>query len=492
MGMAEENTADIIQRAVRASKWGVLMIILPKIITPLITVALAHFLTPQDYGIVAIAALIVGLATIFQGMAIGQTLIQAQVRIEATANSCFWISASLGLLVSILIFFSAPILSAVFHDPRVTDVLRVQCWMIFFNSLVSVHEALLKRRFQFKTVFFVSIGPALIPLFVAFPMAVYGFGYWALVISSLLGAVIRCFILWITVPWRPRFDLEWTVTVYVLKFGGLVAVDGFCGWILNYGDNAVLGHFLGIKDLGLYVFAFSIIILVGAVLSSPVSSVSYSMLCRVQEDNEGLIAVYKKSIELIAVIIFPAFLGLSMVSMLLVQSVLGSKWDGLAPVLSILCIHPGLSFILSLNSEVYKAKGRPDITAKFQIISVLYLIPVYLFSVQFGLIGFCFGRFSMILTWIPHIIVISNVLNIKPLFIWKCIRFPLIASLFMCVIILPINWLTLPDVNTLVILRIRLVLSIVVAVATYIGIYYIFNRKFLTSGYRLIMRSILP
>jgi len=466
------------------------MAILPRVITPLITVALAYFLTPQDYGIVAIAALIVGLASIFQGMAIGQTLIQAQNKVEATANSCFWISASLGLLLSIIIFLCASTLSAVFHDPRVADVLRVQCWMVLLNSLVSVHEALLKRRFQFKKVFIASIGPALTPLFVALPMAIYGFGYWALVISALLGGVARFFILWITVPWRPQFNLEWPVTVYVLKFGGLVAVDGFCGWILNFGDNAVLGHFLGIKDLGLYVFAFSIIILVGTVFSSPVSSVSYSILCRVQEDNEELVAVYKKGLEFIAVIIFPAFLGLSTISIMLVPALLGNKWDGLAPVLSILCIHPGLSYIISLNSEVYKAKGRPDITAKIQIISVIYLIPVYLFSVQFGLIGFCFGRFSMILTWIPHIIVISKVLNIKPLSIWKCIRFPLIASLFMCVVILPINWLTLPDVNALILVRIRLVLSIIVAVTTYLGIYYFFNRNFMISGYRLIIRSI--
>ena len=86
MKMIDKNIGDIKNKALGASKWGALTLVLPRIITPLITVALAHFLTPEDYGVVAIAALIVGLACIFQGMAIGQTLIQAQNKIHETAN----------------------------------------------------------------------------------------------------------------------------------------------------------------------------------------------------------------------------------------------------------------------------------------------------------------------------------------------------------------------------------------------------------------------
>jgi PST family polysaccharide transporter len=488
--MPDKNKANIKQKALSASKWGVLVLVLPKIITPLITIVLAHFLTPEDYGIVAIAALIVGLASIFQGMAISQTLIQTQENITKTANSCFWLSIIFGSLLSIAIFFSAESFSVFFHDQRVTDVLRVQCWMVLFSSLASVPEALLKRKFLHSKLLGVTMAPIVALFLIAVPMAAYGFGYWALVIAALVGALVRAILVWSKVEWRPTLSQDSEVTKSVLKFGGLVAVEGICGWALNHGDNAVLGHFLDSRDLGLYVFAYSIVMLIGMVFSSPVSSVSYPLLCRVQKDNNELIATYKKGVQLIGGVIFPAFLGLSMVAHLVVPAIFGNRWEGLAPVVSILCIHPGLSYVLSLNSEVYKAKGRPDITAKFQLISMLYLIPVYLISVRFGLIGFCFGRFSMILSWIPHVIVISKVLDIKPSFMWECIRFPLIASLLMCLVILPINWLTIQNVDTLLLLRVRLALSIIVAVATYSGIYYFFNKDFLTHGYRLMMRSI--
>ena len=490
--MTPEPVENIKERAIGASKWGALTLVLPRVITPLITVALAYFLTPEDYGVVAIMTLIVGLATVFQGMAIGQTLIQTEDRLHETANACFWLSAGTGLVISIAIFVFTPLIASFFNDPKITTALRLQCWMVLFSSLASVPEALLKREFRYDKLIPVTVAPTVVLFLVGVPMAAYGFGYWSLVVSALAGTVLRCTLAWSKVLWRPNFVINTQVTKHVLRFGGLIAIDGFCGWIFNYGDNAVLGHFLGVRDLGLYVFAYSIVMCIGLGLSSPIASVSYSMLCRLQKNDDELVAAYKKGIELIAAAIFPAFFGLCLVADVMVPAIFGNKWEGLAPVLSILCIHPGLTYALSLNSEVYKAKGRPDIVAKIHVISIIYLIPVYLISVRFGLISFCFGRFSMIISWFPHAIIIARLLGVKPSFMWECIRFPLLSSLIMCIVISPLIFWPFQHNHILIDPWIRLVLSVALGVSTYTSVYYFFNRQFTINSYRLVVRAIRP
>jgi O-antigen/teichoic acid export membrane protein len=489
-GMTETELSNHRTRALKASKWGTLLIALPKIITPLITVVLAHFLTPEDYGVVAIAALVVGLASIFHGMAISQALIQTEDDIVLAANSCFWLSAFLGGGFTLLIFFGAELFASFFHDSRVAAVLKVQCWMVFITALSSVPDAILKRGFFHGKLIWATLMPNIALFAIAVPMAAYGYGYWALVFAALLGSAARFVMVWSKIDFRPRFSLDRVVTKRVAIFGGLVSVEALCGWALNYGDNAVLGHYLASKELGLYVFAYSIVMLIGTLVSSPVISVSYPLLCRVQKDTDEFRVTFRKGVTLLATVAFPVFMGLSLVADLVTTAFFGNRWEGLGSVLSILCIHPGLSYVLSLNPEIYKAKGRPDIMAKFQMFSMLYLIPVYLVSVHFGLIGFCIGRASCIVFWIPHTIIAARVLGIKTSFIFHCIKGPFFASMFMCIAISPLNFLTFENAGILGLPLTRLFLSVIVGAAVYLGFNYAFNRDFTKYAYNLMWRAI--
>ena len=73
----------------RSAKWAFLTSFLSRFSQPVVSVVLAWFLLPEDYGIVAMAALVTGLAGVFQGMGLSQALVQREKDVERSASVAF-------------------------------------------------------------------------------------------------------------------------------------------------------------------------------------------------------------------------------------------------------------------------------------------------------------------------------------------------------------------------------------------------------------------
>ena len=437
------QTADVKQKAVSSIKWAFLANLLPKTILPIVTVILARLLVPSDYGIVGMSLVVVGLANLFHGMGLSQALIQREKDVESAADVAFWSNLTLGVFIAITIVLLAPCISSFFHEPRLFAVLRVQSIAVIISSLSSVQNALLQRKFKFKKLMGLTLVPSLMPLIVAVPLAILGLGYWALIGSAIAGRGAQTFLLWKYSSWRPHWRYDIQIARQMLTFGGLVALEGLMGWAIVSGDNLIAGHFLSSKDLGLYVFGFNLVVLLVGFFVNPLTDVAYSAFSRLQSDIKELKRVFLESTRMIATIVIPFSFGLSLIAESFTAVVLGSRWHGIEPVIMILAIMPGLGFIILLNPAFYKALSRPDIMPKFHIASLIYIIPVYWISAQFGLIAFCWARFSVgVVFFLPHIWLSVKVLKLPFNYFWNCIRSPLFAGLIMsCVVYGMVNWM---------------------------------------------------
>jgi len=426
-----DQTHQIKEQASRSVKWAYLADLLPKCIQPLVLVVLANLLTPADYGIVGVSVAVVALAGMFQTMGLSQALIQRQDNLHEAANVAFWSNLTLGLLTAGLLVVMAPLLAGLFGDSRLINVLRLQSISVFVCSLGSVQYALLRRDFRFKRLTWLALTSSLCPLIVALPLAVAGAGYWALVLSYVVGRCLETILLWSFSPYRPSWKYDWHVARGLLVFGGWVAVEGLQSWGLLHGDNLVVAGFLGTERAGRYILSFNIVSLVIGMLVGPLSGVAYSAFSRLRGRVQEFRQAFLDCTRMLAAVVIPASLGLSVVTAALVP-ILGKKWSGIEPLLQTLAIMPGLGWIILLNPEVYKAWGRPDIMPKFHLATICYIVPAYLIAAQFGLKGFVLARASVgVVFYIPHIWVSVRVLKLPPSYFWNCIRSPLIAGLIM-------------------------------------------------------------
>jgi len=427
---------EVKTHAVKSVKWTALGEIASRSIQPLVMLILARLLTPADFGVVGVAMIAIGFAQIFQDFGLGKTLIQRETEVEKSANIIFWTNITLSFFIYLILFISAPLLSKFFHEPKVIDVLRVLCLQIVLLSFVSVHQALFQRNFQFKQLFFIRLLSAVVPGLVSIPMAIYGYGVWALVFGTLAGSVVQVFIYWQVNRWRPKLTYDLQLVRQLMEFGKWVTLEASILWLLFWGDSTVLGHFLGVKELGVYRVGITFLMFVFGIFFDPLIPVAYSSFSRLQLNQEELKQSFLKMTKLIASISLPIGVVLVTLGPTILSVVFGQKWHGIEIVIMILSLKDALTWLVGLNPEVLRAIGRPDIYTKIWMALSLFYIPTYILAAPHGIKVFCISRLGVsMIGLIIQILVMLNILKLSINDFFTSIIYPFFLSIFLALVL---------------------------------------------------------
>jgi len=389
------TASDIKKSALKSVKWAALGEIASRFIRPLVILILARILTPEDFGVVGVAMIAIGLAQIFQDFGLGKTLVQCETDVDKSANVIFWTNTTFAISLYLVIFICAPLFSKFFHSSKVTAVLRLLCLQIVLSSFVSVHQALFQRQFQFRELFFIRVSSAIVPGIISIPLALAGYGVWALVFGTLVGAVARAILFWKISPWRPKLTFDFWRAKQLFKFSSWVTLETIILWMLCWGDSIVLGHFLGVKELGVYRVGVLFTTLVFGIFFNPLTPVVYSLFSRLQSNVEELKQLFLKITKLIAFTSLPIGVWLIFLGPSISSVVFGPEWKGIEVVIIILSIKQALTWIVGLNPEILRAIGRPDIYPKIWICLSLFYIPTYILAAPYGLKFFCISRLAV-------------------------------------------------------------------------------------------------
>lgn len=222
----------------RALKWSFLSGITSRGIQPLVFVILARLLTPEDYGVVAAATMVISFSQIFWEAGMGKAIIQYSGEHSTAASTAFWINSFLGVVVAgLLIKMSGTLADNIFHDHRVEPVLQAMTLQILLSAIVSVHIALFQKDMHFKKLFWVRLLTVGIPGLVSIPLAWKGMGYWALVVGTLTGQTLQVLLIWQMSKWHPTWQFNYSIAKKLLRFGSWVACTGLLGWFYLWTDN---------------------------------------------------------------------------------------------------------------------------------------------------------------------------------------------------------------------------------------------------------------
>lgn len=385
-------------RAIQASIWSALAEICAKGIPPLVFIFLAFLLTPEDFGVVAIATMIISFSQLFWEAGLNKALIQREYNLSIAANVVFWMNIALGTVIYGFLLLLARPLSFLFHDPRVHLAIQVQGFIIILNSLSSVFISLFERAFDFKILFWVRLITALFPGLISIILALIGFEYWSIIFGTIGGACVQCALLWHLSPWRPKLCFDRKIAKELISFGSWVTAEGLLSWVYHWADSMLIGIFLGTHSLGLYRTGHSIINLIYGLLFNSFLPVLYSVFSRMQNNLQRITNIMLRVSRFFSLVAFPIAVLLFMLQSPFLDSVLGQKWNGIGQVIGWLGLMYGLSWTVGVNSTVYRSIGRPDINAKFMCFTMLYYLPAYYFSLQFGIIVFLKTRLIITLT----------------------------------------------------------------------------------------------
>ena len=376
-------------KIVNATKWSAITEILAKIITPVTSMVMARLLTPEAYGVVATFSIIIALAEIFSDAGFQRYLIQKEFKDEEerdqTTNVAFWSNLLMSFILwGVIIAFNKP-LAALVGSSGLGMVLVVTCAGIPLTGFCSIQMALMRRDFDFKTLFWRRLVAILIPIFVTIPLAVWLRNYWALVIGNLAVNIANALFLSIKSNWRPRRFYSLAILKGMLPFCLWSLVDSLLVWATSYADIFFIGKMLTSYYLGLYRTSISIVGQIVSLITAIVLPVILPSLSRLQDNLPEMRRTLLKFQSITGIILIPLGVGIFMFRDLITAIMLGKQWVEAASFLGLWGLMEAITVVFArFCSPVYPAIGKPRVSAIVQILHLVVLIPAIIISGKYG------------------------------------------------------------------------------------------------------------
>lgn len=379
-------------RSAASFKWSALGELLSRSLQPVLVLVVGALIAPEEFGLLGIATIALGVAQILQDMGLGKTLVQSQGEIQAQANLIFWTNLGFSVLLYGLLLAGAPLIAAFFAAPASSPILRVLCLRIVLLALGAVPLALLQRDLRFRSAFIARLSSALVSCAVIVPLAYRGLGVWALVWGMLAGTAVQTAVLWWVAAWRPSLRLHWSLLPGLFGFSKWVLLESLLAAAINWGDSVMVGRFLGTDGLGKYRMAANALSFVSGLVFAPLTPVALSLLAKLRQQPDRFTNTLLELSRGAAAVALPVGGGIVLLAPDAVQHLLGSKWAGTEVALIALGAKLAFDWVVGFNSAAFTAAGRPEVNAKLLAAVCLVSLPVFAWSASQGLAAFCLAR----------------------------------------------------------------------------------------------------
>ena len=347
-------------RAMRAATWRFATMTISTAVQFAVGIVLARLLPPSDFGLIALAFLLAGLATLVANLGLPNAVVQRDILTEKHVRVAFTVSILLGCLVTAVVWLAAPLSTFIFDEPELPGILRVYSLTFVISGFSNTSGALARRQLDFRTLFFVGIiGYVFGYAAIAIPMAVMGFGVWSFVAGRMGLVFVQAILLlfWVRHSFKPL--LAPTELRHLLGFGTGNALNEFLQYLARSGDTFVVGRWVGgATPLGLYNRAFQQMRLASDSLGQLLVSVLFPTFARLQSDPKLFGIAFLWSIELATLLSAPLMAGMFVAAPHLMVGLYGPNWLGSVQPFQFLALGGVLATLYPLATVAAEALGR--------------------------------------------------------------------------------------------------------------------------------------
>lgn len=357
----------------------------------IVGVVMARLLTPEDYGITALPAVFMAIAALFIDCGFSSALIRKKEVTQKDLSTSFYFSIAVGVLCYAIIFFTSPLIADFYDTPILERLMRITALTFLISPLNTPQTVILQRRLDFKTPMKISLSTKIIGGVIGITSAYMGYGLWALVISQLSSTILSFLLYWIVVRWIPTEQWSKESFLYLFGYGSKMLLTFLIDRIYMNITPIVIGKFYSPAQLGVYNRALGYAQLPSQQLTGVVSSVTFPVLSKVQDDNEKLAVNYRKMLKLTAFIIFPIMTMLCVLAKPFIVLLITDKWIECVPYLQLMCVWWIWIPIHSLNLNILLVKGRSDLFLRLEIIKKSIGLAIMAVTLPMGIMQFLIG-----------------------------------------------------------------------------------------------------
>jgi len=352
------------------------------------SIVLARILDPGDFGVLAMAGIVLSTTSLFSGLGMNMAVIQRQEDRGALAYQGFVVTLISGVILQLVVVIGAPWFAPLLGSNDVIPILRWMSFLILLGSLVSVPEGLLQKDLLFGRQSSAMVAAELLNLGLSIVLAVMGFGVWALVFGPVAKAFLYLLLVWILCPgWDWLIPKPWNRRLMrdMLSYGSKTTGGGLVSFFYSIIDNLLVGKFMGKIALGFYAKAYDFSLRTVDGIINFVGVVLFPSYAQLQEDKDRLARAFFKSLRFLSFFTIPIALGMFIVAPEMITILLGQKWVPMIAAFQILTFVGLVKPLSGTTGALFASTGHPGYNLRAGILLVIVMVPLIFLSLNLGL-----------------------------------------------------------------------------------------------------------
>ncbi len=358
----------------------------------LISIILARILSPNDFGVVAMLALFVGVASIFIDSGFSAALIQRQNTTHTDESTVFFFNIGMGFLAALLLSIAAFWIAAFFNEPTLQYLTYAMSFNLFVNSFGSIHNTMLIKEMNFKTIAKAGIVSSSTAGMLAIFLAFRGYGVWSLAVQSITTSIISVLLLWYWHSWRPKWTFSLISLRSFFRFGGYEMAATLIDVFSNNLYLILIGKIYSPSDVGYYDRAQRTQQLPITLMMNITNRVFFSVFSTLSNDKPKLIKGLRKAQAVAMFVNIPLMVGVILLAEPLILTLFGPQWLPCVPVLQVLGIGGFLWPLHVLNLNILKAQGYSDLFFRITILKKVVSISLTIAASYYGVIAIAWAQ----------------------------------------------------------------------------------------------------
>lgn len=426
---------DSIGRRVTAGAfWTVAMRFSMRILGVVSIIILARILVPEDFGIVAKAAMIATFLEMVTAFGLDAALIQNRDATHEHYDTVWTIHVARALVISLVLLLVASPAATFLREPELDTILIFYALASAIRGFENVGVVDFRRDLQFDRDFKFGLIQKLAGFVVTISVALIWQNYWAFVVGVLVTSLTGTITSFWMSPFRPSFSVsEWRSLFHFSKY---IFYIGIVHSIVMKIETFILSRFSTTGVVGTYTVADEIATTVSTEVAMPIARAAMPGLAKLNDDSSAFESVYTTSILVSMLLLVPASAGVGALAIPITDVLLGSKWSDAAPFIAILAFVGVARAISSISASAFLSSGRLSAYAKVVtsrlVLRLLFLVYGYVIG---GPIGMAWGMlaaenvFLLVSLYVQHSIGFVN-LGVLISQLWRV--FAAAALMYLC------------------------------------------------------------
>ncbi len=353
--------------AVQVSSWALTLVVI-------------RLLTPFDYGVMSMVAIVLLFAATIIDAGMGPALIQRKDVTDAVLSSVLGLVLTIATLGFIAAQVLAPLAAKFFNQHELELLIRVASLQLFVMALTVLPRASLSRAMRFKEQALAHTGAGLTQGLVTIALALSGYAYWSLLIGAFAGRIVECTL----ATWYARASVLPSLNFHRLaplfRFSRFTLGERVLWYLVQNTDSLLVGRLLGAHQLGVFSIAKELSHMPLDKIGDIASQVTVSAFSRIQDDRAAVVEGVRRVVQTGAVVGFAIFWGILAVATDLVPLVLGNAWAATTSIIIAFCAALPLRVVWVLMARTTVGMGRPDITFGNQALWLVTVLPAIVYA----------------------------------------------------------------------------------------------------------------